>query len=641
MNRLTKLLNNCSFITKQLLMSSTIATLIVLVLFATSQIQKQHLVGGKDYNDVISKCDLIADILPPPAFVIESFLTVHELADEEALAKRTALVTKLERLHNEFNTRIAHWRKVLPPGDLRDALEKSSAPAEEFFKKATSSFLPLVQSGNLDKARELAKGELSQLFESHRTRIDLTVPFAVAAKTKTETAAIASAQIVNVGSLLTGLVIATALMSVSWYFGITIRRRLKRLTAAAGSVANGKLDVELESPAEDEIGRVSQSFAEIIHSLREVTGELGTAINSAKAGRFEVSLNYQSLNGVYADLVSGMQQTFDSASKPIAEAVKVLEKIADRDLRVRMVGDYAGSFNSIKLSLNAVVNGLNECLSQVALGADQVNSASGEIANGSQSLAQGASQQASALADISASLEQMSASTKQNADNAAIGRSLAEKSQSSAKKGTDSMLRMGESIAKIKESADATAKIVKTIDDIAFQTNLLALNAAVEAARAGDAGKGFAVVAEEVRNLAQRSADAAKTTADLIGESVKNSEAGVKITAEMSSILTEITDGSCKVSDIIREIATASKLQSSGIEQVNSAIISLDKLTQETAASSEESASASEELNAQASSLAQAVAEFKLEEIQRALSNYSDSDSSSRWSSPRRELVSI
>ncbi len=517
MNRFAKYLNNRSFITKQLLMSSTVATLIVLVLVATSHIQKAHLVGGSDYNEVISSCDLIADILPPPAFIIESYLTVHELADEEDLGTRTKLIAKLERLHGEYDTRLTHWRKVLAPGPLRAAFEKSAVPAEEFFKTVTTGFIPLVQVGNLDEARGMATGKLSQLYESHRDLIDQTVPHAVTSKTETEVAAIQSAKLVNFGSLMTGVLIALTLILVSWIFGVAIRRRLSRLTQAAEAVAHGNLNLELDISAEDEIGRVSRSFAEIIQSLKGVTGEVGSAIDSAKAGNFQVALNSRSLKGVYGNLVSGMQQTFDSASKPIAEAVDVLQKIAERDLRVRMEGDYSGSFDSIKLSLNAVVDGLNECLSQVALGADQVNSASGEIANGSQSLAQGASQQASALADISASLDEMAASTKQNADNASVGRSLADKSNASAQKGTDAMVRMGASIAKIKASADATAKIVKTIDDIAFQTNLLALNAAVEAARAGDAGKGFAVVAEEVRNLAQRSADAAKTTADLIG----------------------------------------------------------------------------------------------------------------------------
>ncbi len=640
MTRFARYLDNRTFVTKQLILSSSVATLIVVTLVATSQIQKAHLVGGSDYDEVISSCDLIADILPPPAFIIESFLTVHELADEEDLEMRKVLITKLERLRVDYMSRLSHWRAVLKPGVLKDAFEKSTVSAEAFYRITDDSFLPLVREGKLEDAQSIAVGELSRVFADHRTLIDQTVPHALSEKKRTEVTAIQSAQRVNFCSLLVGILIAIKLMMVSWIFGLAIRHRLSRLTESAAAVARGDLDVTFEVNSEDEIGHVSRSFGAIIDSLRRVTGELGSAIQSAKDGEFDVTLNNQSLHGVYGDLVSGMQQTFDSAAKPITEAVEVLGKIAQRDLCASMRGAYSGSFNSMKQSMNEVVDALNECLSQVSLGADQVSSASGEIANGSQSLAHGASQQASALADISASLEEMSASTKRNADNASIGRTLALQSQESAKKGADAMVRMATSIAKIKESADATAKIVKTIDDIAFQTNLLALNAAVEAARAGDAGKGFAVVAEEVRNLAQRSADAAKTTANLIGESVRNSEGGVRITNEMSEIFTEINDGSSQVSDLIREIATASSEQSSGIEQVNAALINLDKLTQETAANSEESASASEELNAQASSLACAVAEFNLRRDRKSNSSH-DSSRGNRGPASRQQMVTV
>lgn len=174
------------------------------------------------------------------------------------------------------------------------------------------------------------------------------------------------------------------------------------------------------------------------------------------------------------------------------------------------------------------------------------------------------------------------------------------------------MKRMSESIERIKAGSDATAKIIKTIDEIAMQTNLLALNAAVEAARAGEAGRGFAVVAEEVRNLAQRSAQAAKNTADMIGESVRNADEGVKISVEVSSSFGYIAESVSKVNGLIAEIAGASKEQSQGLQQLSGAMSEMDKVTQQNAANAEESASASEELSSQSEELQAMVGQFKI-----------------------------
>jgi cell pole-organizing protein PopZ len=174
-------------------------------------------------------------------------------------------------------------------------------------------------------------------------------------------------------------------------------------------------------------------------------------------------------------------------------------------------------------------------------------------------------------------------------------------------KSREAMTRMGDAITRIKSSSDQTAKIIKTIDEIAFQTNLLALNAAVEAARAGDAGKGFAVVAEEVRNLAQRSAEAAKNTAALIEESQQNANNGVSVSNEVAGILSGIVESVQKLSQLIGEVSAASDEQSKGIEQIGTAVTEMDKLTQSNAANAEESASASEELAAQAKELGEMV----------------------------------
>jgi len=252
---------------------------------------------------------------------------------------------------------------------------------------------------------------------------------------------------------------------------------------------------------------------------------------------------------------------------------------------------------------SSITKPINRVIDNLSGGAEQVGAASREVASSSQSMAQGASEQASSLEETSSSLEEMASMTRQNADNAKQANILATDASTCAERGVNAVDRMAQAMQEIKKSSDETAKIIKVIDEIAFQTNLLALNAAVEAARAGEAGKGFAVVAEEVRNLAQRSAEAARNTNALIEGSQQNADNGVQATEEVVSILNEVTNGIKKVNNLVSEVSTASNEQAQGIDQINAAISQMDQVTQQNAANAEESSSASEELAAQAAYL--------------------------------------
>ena len=259
---------------------------------------------------------------------------------------------------------------------------------------------------------------------------------------------------------------------------------------------------------------------------------------------------------------------------------------------------------------HVVSKALARIAGELGAGAEQAAAASGQVASASQQLAEGSSSQASSLEESSAAMEEMSSMTRQNADNAGKADALMGATRRAVDEGAEAVERVSSAIGEIKQSAGETAKIIKTIDEIAFQTNLLALNAAVEAARAGEAGKGFAVVAEEVRNLARRAADAAKHTSELLESSQQTADASVSVVEDLTKAFVGIQDNSAKVAVLVSEISAASKEQAQGIEQVNGGVAEMDRVVQQNAANAEESASASEELSSQAQEMNAMVTEL-------------------------------
>jgi methyl-accepting chemotaxis protein len=270
-------------------------------------------------------------------------------------------------------------------------------------------------------------------------------------------------------------------------------------------VSKGIVPPEITTIYKGQYNIIKTNLNAVVKMMSELLAETNKLVKAALVGELSTRANAGLFVGGWNQLVSGVNDTLGAVIVPINEAQVVLEKVAARDMTVRVMGDYKGDLAKIKNAINSAVDNLDKALTQVSEATEQVSSGSQQISSGSQSLAQGANEQASSLEEVSSSLEEMSSMTKQNAENANQAKALAGDANGKAQEGTEAMQRMSTSINKIKASSDQTAKIVKTIDEIAMQTNLLALNAAVEAARAGEAGRGFAVVAEEVRNLAQRS----------------------------------------------------------------------------------------------------------------------------------------
>lgn len=296
----------------------------------------------------------------------------------------------------------------------------------------------------------------------------------------------------------------------------------------------------------------------------------------------------------------------------IKEISSVLARVSEGDLGVRIASEYRGDFTELKDSINNIVESLRSVISDISAAAEQVASGTTQISAGSQAVSQGAAEQASSIDELNNAVEDIAKATNMNAVKAADASSLTSEAKKEALSGNEKMQDLQKAMEQINSASANIGKIIKVIDEIAFQTNLLALNAAIEAARAGVHGKGFSVVAEEVRNLAQRSAGAAKETSELIEGSIEVTKTGTRMADETAESLARITEAVENAARLVEEIAQASGAQATGITEVNKGIEQMSGVVQNNSATAEQSAAAGEELSSQAEQLKAMVARFRL-----------------------------
>ena len=433
---------------------------------------------------------------------------------------------------------------------------------------------------------------------------------------------------------------------------------IKRLTQHVKRLAVGDTDITLAVyPRKDEIGQMREAIGTITKAIKTLESDTDILIGAAMEGELNVRVDVEKHQGIYRNIVDGINATLDATVAPIKESTEVLSGLADGNLEVSVSGDfkgdyalikdalnstvetvkryidevteilehiargdmtvsifseYKGGFSQLKESINKSIVAFNEVLSEIDTAATQVASGSRQVSDGSQTISQGASEQAAEIDQLTSTVTQIAAQADQNAQNASIANELVKTAKMDASKGTGQMEKMQKAMEEIKAASMSIGKIIKVIDDIAFQTNILALNAAVEAARAGVHGKGFAVVADEVRNLAAKSAQAAKETTEMIENSIAIVGSGTKIADETAGALQNIVNGVEKAADLVGQIAESSSEQVTGIQQVNNSIDQMMRVVQTNSATSEQTAATSEELSSQAELLREMVSGFQL-----------------------------
>jgi methyl-accepting chemotaxis protein len=371
----------------------------------------------------------------------------------------------------------------------------------------------------------------------------------------------------------------------------------------------------LANTIDDMIARTQatlQSYGRTQGAIQRVIGEGTTLTAAAVRGNLATRANAAGYEGAYRALVQGTNDLLDAVTGPIREASAVLAKVAEQDLRERVAGAYAGDHAAIKDAINQALENLEQAFHQIVSAGDEVRNSSDAIADGSQSLASGASEQAAAIEEIASSIHEMASGARQASAIAREAKSVSGEAQHSMTRSDEGIEALKQAMVRIQDSSRSTAAIVKTIDEIAFQTNLLALNAAVEAARAGDAGRGFAVVAEEVRSLAIRAADAAKSTSTLIAQGAESATQGAGVTERVIAAIAEVRSQLTRVSSMMEEIAHTAEQQLEGIEQVNAAVSQMNGVTQAAAANAEESSAAAQSLAGQSRQLQDVVRRFQL-----------------------------
>jgi methyl-accepting chemotaxis protein len=551
---------------------AVIATVVVTIAFGAWSINKIRL-GGELEREVRLVNELKADILPPPSFIIEPWLKVTLIADRHgSVSGNLADIDKLKKVYED---RKAYWNKSDKNAVLNSAFAKSTADADVFWKIFEEEFRPAAVAG--DKPRtDAAHDKLGDIYETHRKDVLTMVE-----RTEKYEAKIA-AENTSILAWTTGLILALTLAVVAivcgavWFVLNKILEPIDETVTNMTRMAAGDL----------EAGRISQ------HRDDEI-GTMSRAIE------------------VFRDAAIAQRDSQESQRKVVEHLSNGLGELAAGNLTHRIDAPLAPEYETLRASFNKTVSELGELMQRISGSAQGVATGANEIRAASDDLAMRNEQQAASLEETAAAMNQVTGIVNGTAKGAGEVQRTIDEAHREASEGGEVVIRAVDAMAAIEKSSEEISQIITVIDSIAFQTNLLALNAGVEAARAGDAGKGFAVVANEVRALAQRSADAAMDIKALITASTQQVAGGVKLVGETGELLSKIVARVGEINEQVAEIASSTENQAASLQQVNGAVSEMDRMTQQNAAMVEQSTAAARSLADEASELTKMVSQFR------------------------------